>query len=191
VPGTGKTLSVTSVIETIQSASSGSDGTDATDREFIYTYINGMSLTDPSYAYVQLWNAIAPLRVTSKNQKLQKKVSPSMAEELLEGYFKASSKRRSTSIVAVLDELDLMFNARQSVIYNFFNWPALKNSNLIVIAIANTMDLPERALSNKISSRLGTHLPQFPVACMHPFMYVCLYRQSTNTHVYLCRSEQN
>lgn len=54
-----------------------------------------------------------------------------------------------------MDELDLLVNRKQSVIYNFFNWPNRPNSNLIVIAIANTMDLPERTLSNKISSRLG------------------------------------
>ncbi|CCJ29664.1 unnamed protein product [Pneumocystis jirovecii] len=36
-----------------------------------------------------------------------------------------------------------------------FNWPMLQHSRLIVIAVANTMDLPERMLSNKISSRLG------------------------------------
>lgn len=39
--------------------------------------------------------------------------------------------------------------------YNFFNWPNLRHSRLIVLAVANTMDLPERTLSNKISSRLG------------------------------------
>ncbi|XP_044714789.1 recognition complex subunit 1 [Hirsutella rhossiliensis] len=46
----------------------------------------------------------------------------------------------------------------QAVMYNFFNWPTLRHSRLIVLAVANTMDLPERTLSNKISSRLGlTH----------------------------------
>ena len=46
--------------------------------------------------------------------------------------------------------------------YNFFNWPALRHSKLIVLAVANTMDLPERTLSNKISSRLGLTRITFP-----------------------------
>jgi origin recognition complex subunit 1 len=46
--------------------------------------------------------------------------------------------------------------------YNFFNWPALRHSCLIVLAVANTMDLPERTLSNKISSRLGLTRITFP-----------------------------
>jgi Cdc6-like AAA superfamily ATPase len=31
----------------------------------------------------------------------------------------------------------------QSVMYNFFNWPALRHSRLIVLAVANTMDPDE------------------------------------------------
>jgi origin recognition complex subunit 1 len=56
----------------------------------------------------------------------------------------------------LMDELDQLVTKNQSVMYNFFNWPGLRHSRLIVLAVANTMDLPERTLSNKISSRLGT-----------------------------------
>ncbi|KAL3961629.1 hypothetical protein ACCO45_003152 [Purpureocillium lilacinum] len=48
------------------------------------------------------------------------------------------------------------------LMYNFFNWPTLRHSRLIVLAVANTMDLPERTLSNKISSRLGLTRITFP-----------------------------
>jgi Cdc6-like AAA superfamily ATPase len=54
-----------------------------------------------------------------------------------------------------MDELDLLVTAKQTVMYNFFEWPNWPHSRLIVVAVANTMDLPERMLSNKISSRLG------------------------------------
>merc|ERR1712224_67161 len=43
----------------------------------------------------------------------------------------------------------------QHVMYNLFDWPNRANSRLVVIAIANTMDLPERMLMNKVASRLG------------------------------------
>lgn len=38
--------------------------------------------------------------------------------------------------------------------YHLFDWPTRRRSKLIVIAIANTMDLPERMMINRVSSRL-------------------------------------
>jgi len=61
----------------------------------------------------------------------------------------------------LVDELDQMITKKQDVVYNFFNWPHMAHSRLIVIAIANTMDLPERELSGKIRSRLGSLAPPF------------------------------
>jgi origin recognition complex subunit 1 len=43
----------------------------------------------------------------------------------------------------------------QRIIYNFFEWPCQPGSLLITIAVANTMDLPERVMLNKIGSRIG------------------------------------
>jgi len=57
--------------------------------------------------------------------------------------------------VVLVDELDQMLSKRQEVLYNFFNWPHSAHSRLVVIAVANTMDLPEREMSGKIRSRLG------------------------------------
>lgn len=54
-----------------------------------------------------------------------------------------------------MDELDQLVTTKQDVVYNFFNWPSLANSKLIVLAVANTMDLPERVMSGKVRSRLG------------------------------------
>ena len=62
-----------------------------------------------------------------------------------------------------------MVTKKQDVIYNFFNWPHIPHSRLIVIAIANTMDLPERELSGKIRSRLG----QSPFALRLPDADLC------------------
>lgn len=39
--------------------------------------------------------------------------------------------------------------------YNLFDWPTRRYSKLIVLAVANTMDLPERIMMNRVSSRLG------------------------------------
>ena len=50
--------------------------------------------------------------------------------------------------------MDQILNKTQKVVYNFFDWPNRHNSRLIVVSIANTMDLPERAMENKVASRL-------------------------------------
>lgn len=54
-----------------------------------------------------------------------------------------------------MDELDQLVTNKQDVVYNFFNWPTLAGSGLVVIAVANTMDLPERVMSGRVRSRLG------------------------------------
>ena len=55
----------------------------------------------------------------------------------------------------LMDELDQLMTAKQDVVYNFFNWPTLAGSKLVVLAVANTMDLPERVMSGRVRSRLG------------------------------------
>ena len=57
-----------------------------------------------------------------------------------------------------MDELDQLLTAKQDVVYNFFNWPTMRDSQLFVIAVANRMDLPQH-LAAKIKSRLGEHHP--------------------------------
>lgn len=56
-----------------------------------------------------------------------------------------------------MDELDQLVTAKQDVVYNFFNWPTIAGSKLVVIAVANTMDLPERVMSGRVRSRLGMY----------------------------------
>jgi origin recognition complex subunit 1 len=69
--------------------------------------------------------------------------------------------------VVLMDELDQLVTAKQDVIYNFFNWPTLARSRLVVLAVANTMDLPERVMTGRVRSRLGA-LRLFP---LHEFNF--------------------
>ncbi|OTB16086.1 hypothetical protein K445DRAFT_317718 [Daldinia sp. EC12] len=144
-PGTGKTATVREVVSKLDEAVR-SDELD----DFIFVEINGMKITDPHQSYSLLWEAL-------KGQR----VSPSQALDLLEREFNNPSPRRVPCVV-LMDELDQLVTKNQSVMYNFFNWPGLRHSRLIVLAVANTMDLPERTLSNKISSRLGLTRITFP-----------------------------
>lgn len=49
-------------------------------------------------------------------------------------------------VVLLLDEMDQLSCKNQEVLYTMFEWPALPNSRLILIGIANTLDLTDRIL---------------------------------------------
>lgn len=144
-PGTGKTATVREVVSHLDAAVRADELDD-----FIFVEINGMKITEPHQSYSLLWEAL-------KGQR----VSPAQALDLLEREFSHPSPRRVPCVV-LMDELDQLVTKNQGVMYNFFNWPGLRHSRLIVLAVANTMDLPERTLSNKISSRLGLTRITFP-----------------------------
>lgn len=46
---------------------------------------------------------------------------------------------------------------KQTVLYNLFEWPSRRNARLVVVGIANTIDLPERCLP-RVSSRVTSRL---------------------------------
>ncbi|SPN97833.1 related to origin recognition protein Orc1p [Cephalotrichum gorgonifer] len=144
-PGAGKTATVREVIRQLERDVEANQLDD-----FIFVEINGMKITNPHHSYALLWEALKGDRV-----------SAAQALELLEREFTNPNPRRVPCVV-LMDELDQLVTKNQSVMYNFFNWPALRHSRLIVLAVANTMDLPERTLSNKISSRLGLTRIAFP-----------------------------
>ncbi|SCV99387.1 LAFE_0A02058g1_1 [Lachancea fermentati] len=138
-PGVGKTLTVREVVkELLQSAEQNELP------NFQYVEINGLKMIKPSDSYEVLWNKISGERLTS-----------GAAMESLEFYFNKVPKMKKRPILVLLDELDALVTKSQDVMYNFFNWTTYPNAKLIVIAVANTMDLPERQLGNKVSSRIG------------------------------------
>ncbi|KAF5275688.1 hypothetical protein FQA39_LY06800 [Lamprigera yunnana] len=49
-------------------------------------------------------------------------------------------------ILLVLDEIDQLDSKNQSVLYTIFEWPSKVNSKLILIGIANALDLTDRIL---------------------------------------------
>lgn len=153
-PGTGKTATVREVVAQLDAAVMAEELDD-----FIFVEVNGMKVTDPHQSYSLLWEALRGDRV-----------SPSHALDLLEHEFSHPNPRRVPCVV-LMDELDQLVTKNQSVMYNFFNWPSLRHSRLIVLAVANTMDLPERTLSNKISSRLGSYSTSH--LQLHAFINLC------------------
>uniref|UniRef100_A0A4W3IWN1 Origin recognition complex subunit 1 n=1 Tax=Callorhinchus milii TaxID=7868 RepID=A0A4W3IWN1_CALMI len=138
VPGTGKTATVHEVMRCLSHA--------AEQEElpiFQFIEINGMKLTDPHQAYVQILKLLTGQKATADH-----------AAALLEKRFSTPAAKRETTVLLV-DELDLLWTRKQNVMYNLFDWPTRKQAKLVVLAIANTMDLPERIMINRVASRLG------------------------------------
>ena len=68
-------------------------------------------------------------RQSSKKSNQQKNQAQKVAEKIR---------------VLLVDELDALITQKQTLLYNLFEWPCNNTSRLLVISIANTMNLPER-----------------------------------------------
>ncbi|NXB42164.1 CDC6 protein, partial [Leucopsar rothschildi] len=60
-------------------------------------------------------------------------------------------------VLLVLDELDQLESKGQDVLYTLFEWPQLPSSRLVLVGLANALDLTDRSLA-----RLGVHTAGSP-----------------------------
>ena len=149
MPGTGKTATVLEVIHNLTKLSKASK-----INRFSFIHIKGMALENPFTVYTQIYQSITGHTT-----------SPGNASAFLDDYFKKGEQGRNINKripilapgiarVLLVDELDALVTKKQNIIYNIFDWPSYSYANLIVVAIANTMNLPETLLP-KIASRMG------------------------------------
>ncbi len=156
MPGTGKTATTLEVIESLRRTKK---------YKFKFLHINAMTLGNPNLVYSIIYQSI-----------VKQKASPAISALFLDEFFKKKDKLKvllaaqgknkasirdvkkacETMRVVLIDELDALMTTKQTLMYNLFDWPCHANSNLLVVSIANTMDLPER-MQNKISSRIGNN----------------------------------
>lgn len=163
VPGVGKTATIREAIRSLRyRAKMGLIS------PFKFVEINGMKLNDAQDAYSLLWQTLTGMRCSNKEalRRLGHHFSSSSSGGSNKFQNTSSSngsssnrrdeeKTKKPTTVVLMDELDQLVTTRQEVMYNMFNWPNSNDSRLIVIAVANTMDLPERILQPKVASRLG------------------------------------
>lgn len=143
VPGTGKTATVYEVVRSLREEWEANE-----IPQFRFVEINGMSLPDPAYAFSVLHE-----EVTGRY------CSPQKAADNLDKYWSSYSEQRACTVL-LLDEVDLLVTRKQNVLYKLLDWPTYPFARLIVVAIANTMDLPERLLP-RLGSRLGLQRVSF------------------------------
>ncbi|XP_047324617.1 origin of replication complex subunit 1B-like [Impatiens glandulifera] len=142
VPGTGKTMSVLSVMRSLKTE------VDAGKiKPYCFVEVNGLKLASAETIYKVIYEALTGHRVNWK------KALQCLTEQFSNG---SNTKKRDDHrpCVLLIDELDLLVTRNQSVMYNILDWPTKPNSKLVIIGIANTMDLPEKLLP-RISSRMG------------------------------------
>uniref|UniRef100_A0AC35ERZ1 Origin recognition complex subunit 1 n=1 Tax=Panagrolaimus sp. PS1159 TaxID=55785 RepID=A0AC35ERZ1_9BILA len=138
VPGTGKTACVTKVIQKLQLQKK-------PVFKFTYVYVNGLELVKPQHVFTEIYKGICP--------SVRPPASKSAREKLSKIFTFDDPKRKP--IVLVIDELDMLCTKSQDVVYDIFDWASTSEARLSVIAIANTLDLPERVLKQRVSSRMG------------------------------------
>ncbi|KAL0955101.1 hypothetical protein HGRIS_004017 [Hohenbuehelia grisea] len=149
VPGTGKTATVHAVIRELKRLAE-----DNETNPFNYVEINGLRISEPAAAYSLLWEAVSGHDAQKDGHM---KISSKESLKLLTKHFSTANARGpgGHACVVLMDELDQLMTTKQDVVYNFFNWPTLVGSKLVVLAVANTMDLPERVMTGRVRSRLG------------------------------------
>lgn len=118
-PGTGKTASLFKMMQQSDLRS-----------KLKIVYINCTSMKSAAAIYAKIIQKLAITR-SGKN-----------AKAIIETYLTSSRK----PLLLVLDEIDQLESKRQSVLYSIFEWPSLPNSKLILVGIANALDLTDRIL---------------------------------------------
>lgn len=120
-----------------------------------------MSLTNPNVVYTVLAEKILGRQMNPQSAALflDDFFRSKDKKKLLQRYMTAKTKKSTAKDLIkktadrvrllLIDELDALITPKQTLLYNLFEWPCNQNSRLLVISIANTMDLPER-LQSKI-----------------------------------------
>jgi Cdc6-like AAA superfamily ATPase len=171
MPGTGKTASVKTIINILESELKEAKKTKSS-KELIQSqivpfkklFISGMEYPNISNVFKLIYNFIF-----SAGNKKNKQYTVNQYIQLLDEFFSERKKYNSSSklndpsnchIILVIDEIDILINYTQNLLYNIFNWTTYEYSKLIVISISNTLDLPNR-LFPKIKSRMGNNKIMF------------------------------
>jgi len=143
VPGTGKTATVKEVMRRMRGKARKGE-----INGFFYVEVNGLRLPTPKHAYTCILETLTGERT-----------APERAQAILDARFAAPAVQGRVTIL-FLDELDMLQTAKNSVLYNLFDWPSRASSKLVVIAVANTIDLPDR-LPARIMSRMSVNRVRF------------------------------
>ncbi|KAK7071765.1 AAA ATPase [Halocaridina rubra] len=119
-PGTGKTACLNFILENMK------------NKNIKKAFINCMSLKSSTAIYAKIASELGFSRRSS-----EKEIVRTLEKSLV------SCKN---TVLIVLDEIDQLDSKNQEVLYSIFEWPSLKDSRLVLVGIANALDLTDRIL---------------------------------------------
>lgn len=136
-PGTGKTVSLHSLFVS-----------HIITKNFTIAYVNCSMMKSANRVYTKIAEIL--------------KLGYSVQRECIlaiENYLKTKHQ----SILLVLDEIDQLSSKNQSVLYKIFEWSTIPQSKIVIIGIANSLDLTDRLLPMlKTNVSLQPELLNFP-----------------------------
>ncbi|KAJ3403644.1 hypothetical protein CcCBS67573_g04354 [Chytriomyces confervae] len=172
VPGTGKSAMIDEIIDDFTEAQKGESRV-----RHMVGKINCMQFTDPQAIYKKILsefdieegafdtNVKEPFRTLERafgHMEGGDKVgsqTPSKKGRTVASASLTSSKK--IMHLLVLDEIDQLATRDQSVLYRIFEWAALPGSTLVLIGIANALDLMQRYLPRLVGMTGGPKLLNF------------------------------
>jgi len=123
-PGTGKTACLTKALDKLECS---------TCKKYQSFFINCMSIKSSQNIFTKVASEL------SGNSK------PFTAKDALK-YLETKCKSQGPRILLILDEIDQLESKNQDVLYKLFELPFLPKSRLVLIGIANALDLTDRIL---------------------------------------------
>lgn len=149
VPGTGKTATMKKVLQKLNQLS---DSQEIDDFEAVH--VNGMTLATPKNIFIAIYKQIFVNPDDMETDEIAHIPTVNECKRKISNYFNNKLDTHPVTILFV-DELDLLQTRSQDVLYQIFDWPQKRNSKLLIVSIANTLDLPERLESSRVASRIG------------------------------------
>ncbi|KAJ3289005.1 AAA ATPase [Borealophlyctis nickersoniae] len=129
-PGTGKTALLEEILRDV------AERTVKATHEVNVVKINCMTVSEPKMLYPKLLQELQYQAETAKE-----------SVKILEGIFiPERTGCINPMFVLILDELDQLITKDQDILYKLFEWTTLPYSRLVVIGIANALDLTDRFL---------------------------------------------
>lgn len=123
-PGTGKTATLTKLLQS------------GIVKKFSTVYVNCTGIASIGSIYKRICETLA-LKV--KGNKTEKECLATIERHFL------GTKHKP--VLLILDEIDQLMDKKQTILYTIFEWPVKFSSKLMLISIANALDLTDRMLS--------------------------------------------
>ncbi|EPX75123.1 uncharacterized protein SOCG_02599 [Schizosaccharomyces octosporus yFS286] len=130
-PGTGKTVLVSEVLQGIVGKFKNAQ----------VCNVNCMTITEPKMIFERVYSQLFDKVCTPDEED-----SHSTYQTQLKEYFTKNDSSSLPPIILVLDEMDHLIAREQQVLYTLFEWPSLPMSRLILVGIANALDMTDRFL---------------------------------------------